>query len=68
MYYNTNKDETVTMNGQVLETNDDHHIDLVDNISSLNVSFSMPTNSLTDNILGCDASEIASIQLNLLND
>lgn len=64
MYYNTHKDETVTMNGQMLESNNEDHIDLVDNISSLNVSFSMPTKSLnTDDILGCDSSEIASIQL-----
>jgi len=66
MYYNTNNDETITMNGQMLESNNaDHHIDLVDNISAFNVSFSMPTKSLTENILGCDSAEIASIQLKL---
>lgn len=64
MYYNTNKDETATMNGQRIESNSDNHVDLVD--TSLNVSFSMPTKSLTDDILSCDSSEIPSIQL--LND
>ncbi|KAG4079099.1 hypothetical protein HA402_001070 [Bradysia odoriphaga] len=67
MYYNTNKDETVTVNGQMLGTDtDDHHDDMDDNISAFNVSFSMPTTkSLTDNMLGCDSPEIASIQLEM---
>lgn len=67
MYYNTNKDETITMNGQMLESNnDDQHMDLVDNISTFNVSFSMPaTKSLAENILNSDSSEIASIQFKL---
>lgn len=62
MYYNTSKDETVTMNGQKIESNnDDHHMDLADDIKTFNVSFSMPT----ENILSCDPAEIASIQLKL---
>ncbi|XP_037028202.1 uncharacterized protein LOC119068637 isoform X2 [Bradysia coprophila] len=67
MYYNTNKDETVTVNGQMLGTDtDDHHGDMDDNISAFNVSFSMPTTkSLADNMLGCDSPEIASIQLEM---
>lgn len=67
MYYNTNKDETVNSNGEVLDetmNDDDHHLDLVENISKFEVSFSMPsTKSLADNVLGCGSPEIASIQL-----
>lgn len=73
--YNTNKDETATVNGQTLalDTNDcnedDHRHrgdDLDEDISTFNVSFSMPTKSLADNmLLDCDTPEIANIQLEM---
>lgn len=65
---NTRKDETVTTNGQVhrSDTDDHHHCgDSDENISTFNVSFSIPTKSVTDNMLGCDSPAIASIQLEM---
>lgn len=68
MYYNPDVDDPVTMNGQMLgsDTDDHHHLgDLDEDISTFNVSFSMPTKSLTDTLLDCDSPEIASIQLEM---
>lgn len=62
MYYKKNKDD-VTVNGKKLESSNDYHNDLVDNVSTFNVSFS--TKSIADNILSRDSSEITSIQFQL---